>query len=242
MSNKNILFANLISIIDKCHNLELNIFIEYITKYSIYFYEFISKIKKNKPVLKKIIDMLNINYDFFIQTIDIIESTFLMNNHKIDYSHEYYLIVILQVLNNNWSGLKLNILANNKNKYHYKTIHKKFKLYTDKDVFKNSFYKTTLNNDFVSNNSNLLIDASMVANKLGSENVSVNCEYTKKNCTKLSFIANTDKVILSITPYDINNKQIDYDQIKEIIDNGKYPEKSFFKLLDLDWRLHKLLR
>ena len=56
----------------------------------------------------------------------------------------------------------------------------------------------------------------MVANKLGFENVTVNCEYTKKNCTKLSFIANTDKIILSITPYDIANKEIDYNEIKEI--------------------------
>ena len=56
----------------------------------------------------------------------------------------------------------------------------------------------------------------MMANKLGSENVSVNCEYTKKNCTKLSFISNTDKIILSITPYDINNKEIDYEEINLI--------------------------
>ena len=55
MSNKNILFDDLISIINKCHILELNVFIEYITKHSIYFYEFISKIKNNKSVLKKII-------------------------------------------------------------------------------------------------------------------------------------------------------------------------------------------
>ena len=61
----------------------------------------------------------------------------------------------------------------------------------------------------------------MVANKLGSENVTVNCEYTKKNCTKLSFIANTDKIILSITPYDIANKEIDSKviEVKENITN-----------------------
>ena len=44
--------------------------------------------------------MLNINYEFFIQTIIIIESTFKMNNHFNDYSHEYYLILICQLLNN----------------------------------------------------------------------------------------------------------------------------------------------
>ena len=68
----------------------------------------------------------------------------------------------------------------------------------------------------------------MMANKLGSENVTINCEYTKKNCTKLSFIANTDKIILSITPYEINVKEIDYEKInlikkqkKEIIKEKK---------------------
>ena len=73
----------------------------------------------------------------------------------------------------------------------------------------------------------------MIANKLGSENVIVNCEYTKKNCTKLSFIANTDKVILSITPYDIANKEINYNEIKEIkkIKKTKKIRKIKLKLL-----------
>ena len=44
--------------------------------------------------------MLNINYDLAIQSINIIESTFKKNNHKNDYSHEYYLIMISQFVNN----------------------------------------------------------------------------------------------------------------------------------------------
>jgi len=155
---------------------------------------------------------------FFIQVINIINSTFKINNHKKEYPHEYYLILICQLLNNhnNWKSLKLNILANNCNKYHYKTVHKKFLLYSKKKIFEQTFYNTTINNNLISNNTNLLIDASMMANKLGSENVTVNGEYTKKNCTKLSFISNTDKVILSITPYIINKKKINYDEIKLI--------------------------
>ena len=38
----------------------------------------------------------------------------------------------------------------------------------------------------------------------------------KKNCTKLSFISNTDKILLSITPYNVNNKEIDYNEINQI--------------------------
>ena len=157
MTNKNILFNNLISFINKCEILELHTFNEYITKNSIYFYEFIYEIKNNKIILRKIIDMLKINYDFFIKTINIIESTFKMNNHHVDYSHEYYLIIILQLLNNHnqWVSLKLNILSNNPNKYHYKTIHKKFILYTKNNIFLNSFYETTINNEYISNNSDL---------------------------------------------------------------------------------------
>jgi len=218
MDNNKIKFNNLINLINATENLEYHNFINYITSNSIYFYKFISVIKNNKLILSKIIKMLNIDYDFFIQTIKVINSTFKINNHKKEYSHEYYLILICQLLNNHnqWSSLKFNILANNINKYHYKSVNKQFILYSRKDIFKNTFYNTTINNTLISNNNDLLIDASMMANKMGSENVSVNCEYTKKNCTKISFISNTDKIILSITPYDINNKEIDYEQINLI--------------------------
>lgn len=218
MDNNKIKFNNLINLINTNDKIEYHVFVNYITTNSIYFYKFISAIKNDKLILAKIINMLDINYDFFIQTINIINSTFKINNHKKEYSHEYYIILICQLLNKNnqWSSLKFNILANNPNKYHYKTINKQFILYTKKNIFKNTFYNTTINNISISNNNDLLIDASMMANKLGSENVSVNCEYTKKNCTKLSFISNTDKIILSVTPYDINNKEIDYDQINLI--------------------------
>ena len=43
-----------------------------------------------------------------------------------------------------------------------------------------TFYETMVNNEYISKNNNLLIDVLMIANKLGSENVTVNCEYTKK--------------------------------------------------------------
>ena len=80
-----------------------------------------------------------------------------------------------------------------------------FILYTSKNIFKNLFIKSTIN-DIVSNNSNLLIDASIINNKHGVENVSINPEYTKKNGTKILFITNIDKIFLSITPFSINKK------------------------------------
>jgi hypothetical protein len=219
MDNNKIKFDNLINLINTNDKIEYHVFVNYITTNSIYFYKFISAIKNDKLILAKIINMLDINYDFFIQTINIINSTFKINNHKKEYSHEYYIILICQLLNKNnqWSprrinkvysleplqivlqfgkgsSLKFNILANNPNKYHYKTVNKQFILYTKKNIFKNTFYNTTINNISISNNNDLLIDASMMANKLGSENVSVNCEYTKKNCIVFK-ISNETKVI-----------------------------------------------
>ena len=252
MNNKKNLINNLIDLINKTTKLENHVFLEYITKNNIYFYEFISIAKDDKLVLHKIIDMLNINYNFFIQTIDIIKSTFKITNHQIIYPHEYYLILICQLLNNHnqWISLKLNILANNTNKYHYKTIHKKFILYTNNNIFKNVFYNTTINNKLINDNNNLLIDASMISNKLGSENVTINCEYTKKNCTKISFISNTDKILLSVTPYDVNNKDIDYNEINDIKNyknNLKKIKKEKIKGLkkenkELKARLKKILK
>ena len=100
MKNKTMILNECVQFINKFEILEYHIFIEYITKNSIYFYELISRIKNDKIILKKIIVMLNINYDFFIQSMNIIESTFKKNNHKNDYSHEYYLIMISQFVNN----------------------------------------------------------------------------------------------------------------------------------------------
>lgn len=151
MEGKKIIFDNFVSLINKSEILELHIFTNYISKNSFFFHEFIYWIKNDKIILKKIIDMLNINYDFFIKVLDVIKSTFKANNHKNDYSHEYYLIIILQLLNNHnqWASLKLNILANNTYKYHYKTIHKKFILYSNKKIFMNTFYETTINNEYI---------------------------------------------------------------------------------------------
>ena len=58
---------------------EQHTFNEYINNNNIYFYEFISIAKNYKLVLKKIINMLRIDYDFFIQTIDLIKNLKLQN-------------------------------------------------------------------------------------------------------------------------------------------------------------------
>ena len=65
---------------------------------------------------------------FFSKTIDKIEYTFIMNNHTKKYSHEYYLINILSMLNKNnqWSSLKYNSIYDFTYKNNYKYIYKKY--------------------------------------------------------------------------------------------------------------------
>ena len=92
------------------------------------------------------------------------------------YSNEYYLKNIFFMLNdvNNWKFL--SNLKSHKSKYHYKTIYNKFCLWVSQDIFKNAFYnyKTTVNTNL------LLIDATSINNKYGSENTVINVEYKKK--------------------------------------------------------------
>ena len=217
MNNYDLLkIKSLIEIFDKIDIIEYHYFIKHLKDKHIEFYQFLNVVKNNNKIMKKIIEMFNYNYDFFSKTIDKIESTFIMNNHTKKYSHEYYLINILSMLNKNnqWSSLKYNSIYDSTYKNHYKSIYKKFLLYTKKKIFENVFVDSS-NNNFVLSNNNLLIDACSFSNKYGSENVSVNCEYTKKNCTKVSFITNTDKIFLSVTPFNINNKEINYNDIKE---------------------------
>jgi hypothetical protein len=129
-------------------------------------------------------------------------------NKKIKYNDEYYLIMIYYMLNdvNNWKFLSNLKLCKSEYKYHYKTIYNKFRLWTSLKVFENAFknyntiYKTNL----------LLIDATSINNKYGSENVVMNPEYRKKKVTKLSLIVNTNGFIYSVSYFDIKNKNNNY--------------------------------
>ena len=122
--------------------------------------------------------------------------------YKITYSNEYYLIMIYYMLNNvnQWSFLKELKLYKLTFANHYKTIYNKFRLWTSLNVFKNAFenYKQNL----ITTNL-LLIDATSINNKYGSENIVINVEYKKKKITKLSLLTNPNGFIKSIIPFDI---------------------------------------
>lgn len=163
-----------------------------------------------------------------------INQTHIKYKSKIKYSNEYYLTMIFFMLNdiNNWKFLSNLKLYKSNYKYHYKTIYNKFCLWTSLDIFKDAFYnyKTLLHSNL------LLIDATSINNKYGSENVVINVEYKKKKVTKLSLITNKNGFIHSVLPFDIKNKNINYStsihdvkmikknitDIKNINNNSKY--------------------
>ena len=144
---------------------------------------------------------------------------------------------------NNWKFLSNLKIYKSNYKYHYKTIYNKFCLWTSLNVFKNAFYnyKTIINSNL------LLIDATSINNKYGSENIVINVEYKKKKITKLSIISNKQCFIYSVIPFDIKNINIAYstsvndvkmikksiDEIKDINNNSKYshPSKILYHFL-----------
>lgn len=135
------------------------------------------------------------------------------NKHKkyksqIIYDDKYYLIMIFYMLNdvNNWKFLSNLKLCKSKSKYHYKTIYNKFRLWSTLNVFKNAFYNYSTN---IKTNL-LLIDATSINNKYGSENVVINPEHKKKKITKLSLITNKKGFIYSVMPFDVKTHYTNY--------------------------------
>jgi hypothetical protein len=80
---------------------------------------------------------------------------------------------------NRWSFIVKLKDYNSKFKYHYKTIYNKFMYWSKNKVFYNAFY----NYHFKQNTNLLLIDATSINNKYGSEYVVINPEYRKKKIT-----------------------------------------------------------
>ena len=126
------------------------------------------------------------------------------------YSHSYYYDMFVHVLKNvnSWRSLSLLADLKGKPKYHYTSIRKMFNVWSKHDIFniayKNMLLDLNLNmpNSPVNsgNDIDLFIDATFINNKNGSELVSINPLYYKKNVTKISIISDVDKIPLSIVP------------------------------------------
>ena len=148
------------------------------------------------------------------------------NRYKVKYSNEYYLNFIFYVLNdiNKWSFI-VNLKGyDSKFKFHYKTIYNKFLFWSKNNIFKNAFY-----NYFFKKNTNLLlIDATSINNKYGSECIIINPEYKKKKITKLSIVSNKDNFIHSVEVFEIKNSN---DKYKTSVHDVKMINKSLNKVI-----------
>lgn len=128
-------------------------------------------------------------------------------HYEVKYSNEYYLNMMFHLLKdvNNWKFLE-NIKGYGEYKdtiipkYHYKTIQNKYNYWVSKNIFSNAFEKIKCD----LNSNILIIDSTIINNKYGVENLTINPEYTKKQGTKLSIITNEIGFILSVQEFDIN--------------------------------------
>jgi hypothetical protein len=130
------------------------------------------------------------------------------NRYKVKYTDKYYLKFIFYMLNdiNKWNFITKLKDYNSKYKYHYKTIYNKFLYWSKNDIFKNAFY----NYHFKSQTNLLLIDATSINNKYGSEQIVINSEYKKKKITKLSIITNKNNFIHSIEVFNLKTQNKNY--------------------------------
>lgn len=177
--------------------------------------------------------MFNINlYNCCLDEINKLTSNINRNRYKVIYSNEYYLQMIFNVFNdiNNWKSLsKLKDYKSNF-KFHYKTIHNKYKYWCDNNIFKNAFYnyKSKFNTNL------LLIDATSINNKFGTENITINPEYKKKKITKLSIITNKQGFIYSIIPFDIKNNNHNNHNYSTAVHDVKMINKSINSIKNIN--------
>jgi hypothetical protein len=194
------------------------------------FNDLLLNIKHDVIVLTKLLILLKINNDLFYSLLETIKRYNSCNEYKRTYCIEYNLILILQVKNNanNWPFLqKLSICDGS-----YKNVYNQYCRWNKKGIFEDSFYNFTLNLN-LQEQEDLLIDASSFSNKYGSENVTINSEYTKKNITKLSVITTKQGAILSIKPFEVNSKKIIYNKKEKIIKTTEHDSKTIQKSVDL---------
>lgn len=149
---------------------------------------------------------LSIYETYILKMVDLL----LPSKRTSKFSNKHYLDNFNYVLHTgiSWKYLKEHILNINLPKNHWGTIKNKFKQWTENDIFNKSYYdfiKDNQSNLFGNNKDqlDLLIDVTKINNFLGSENVAVNCEYTKKNVTEICIIS-IKKIPIGLSVININ--------------------------------------
>jgi hypothetical protein len=195
------------------------------------FNDLLINIKRNELIMNKILTLFNINITLFNELLKIISSKYIVNDRHFIYCFEYNLILILHVKNNlnNWKILQSLIICHN----NYKSIYNQFLRWTKKDIFKTAYENNIFKNvNIINEIHDVLIDATSINNKYGSENVRINPEYTKKNVTKMSVITTTNKFIIGITPFKLNKKKIIYNKNEKIINTFEHDSKNIQRTIN----------
>ena len=125
------------------------------------------------------------------------------------YELKEYLVSFMKALKlvTKWEGLRN---ADDKYKYHWKTIYNEFNKWTKDGIFKTAFDLFLNNNYFklnkVRNNRRIamFIDATKINNWRGREGVTVNNEYRKKNITPLTVICDENKLPIAFDTIKFN--------------------------------------
>lgn len=195
-------------------------FLNYFRKLNFTFNELLINIRNNKNKMIKILQLLNINNILFFELYEIINNESKYSDRIVTYCIEYYLILILHVKNNlnNWKILQSLILCCSP----YKSIYNQFLRWSNKDLFYHAFYNNLTKNYILVNNTQI-IDATSCSNKYGSENVTINPEYKKKKVTKVSLLCDENKIITSVSLFNIKttSKKFKNKNIKTFVHDSK---------------------
>ena len=127
---------------------------------------------------------------------------------KIKYSNDYYLTMILKLLNvyNAWEQLTNDKMYIVNSKYHYKTIYNKFIYWSSNNIFRNALNNFNINYSNSNHTNTFIIDATIINNLYGSENVALNRSNFKHHATNLSLISDTNRIIYSSLLCPVNKK------------------------------------
>src|SRR5271168_866068 len=145
----------------------------------------------------------------FIDMCKIVIKELSPNKRVPKYSVDYYLENMIHVLKDvtTWKSLKILDKGNKDKPFHYKTISDKFLEWSKKGIFEETF-KRLVNKKIIENikpesKLELFIDSSNINNKNGKELINYG-QNKKKKITKVSFICNQQKQILSATFHEGN--------------------------------------
>ena len=176
--------------------------------------------------MKKILSLLSINELLFNEILNVITVNHYHKERKLSYCFEYMLILIMYMKNNfnSWKLLGTTFFCHN----NYKSVYNQFLRWSNKGIFKKAFEVNISNNEKLINdtNSNVIIDATCISNKYGSENVSYNPEYKKKKVTKVSILCSENNMIVGVSFFKMHDKKIIFNEEEKIIQTFEHDSKT----------------